>query len=65
VRAGSATAQVAAMATALSTDEMTVPAAAVYRTLLAEAMGARIRDCGRAHRGPVRSSTCGHCGRSA
>ena len=54
---------VRAMAGALSTDAVTVTASDVVRTLLAEALGGRRRDCGRGHVGPVAGGVCGHCGR--
>lgn len=57
--------RVVAMAAASTTDAVEVTQSDVYRTLLAEAVTARGRDCASSHRGPVRSGMCGHCGRQA
>lgn len=58
-------ARVAAMAAALTDDDTDTTESAVYRKLLGEALTARTRDCARAHRGPIRSDRCGHCGGQA
>lgn len=58
--------RVVAMAAASTTDAVKVTQSDVYRTLLAEAVTARSRDCATAHRGPVAAGACcGHCGRPA
>ena len=57
--------RVVAMAGAATTDAAAVTQSDVYRTLLAEAMTGRVRECTPAHRGPVGGGACGHCGRPA
>lgn len=57
--------RVVAMSVASTTDAVTVTQSDAYRTLLAEAVTARARDCTQTHRGPIRSGACGHCGRPA
>ena len=63
VRVGAGHGLVLAIAGVLTSEEVTVTASDVYRTLLAEAMAARAAACARSHVGPLRAGACGHCGR--
>jgi hypothetical protein len=57
--------RIVAMAAAMSDEFKEVRPVDVYRTLLAEAMASRTRNCAASHRGPIRAGHCGHCGGTA
>lgn len=62
IRLGSSYDRIRAMAAAQTTPDDEMPASKVVRSLLAEALTARVRECGRGHQGPIRDAVCAHCG---